>query len=216
MGTPPSSLTAEGGGDGESKLLQACPRCDYRLTTQPIEHRCPECGLRVDRRWEVFGRGKMSRYTAQTGKAIWGILAIPALYLLVIATIPVVMGRAPWYWLPLGILPLAASVLFLRQPQRFIAIADDAFLLYLGRDRWERQPFAEVDSVFNAQKHIALRMRDGRTIFWHTFRIFGVYAFDAPVCVLRMNARLKAWRIRDDASADPTVSLAAERSERLP
>jgi hypothetical protein len=40
----------------EDELLDRCPRCRYRLRGLPVEHRCPEYGLPVDRRWETFGR----------------------------------------------------------------------------------------------------------------------------------------------------------------
>jgi hypothetical protein len=39
----------------EPDLLETCPWCGYLLQGLPIEHRCPECGQPVDRRWEVFG-----------------------------------------------------------------------------------------------------------------------------------------------------------------
>jgi len=42
----------------ESGLLQVCPVCDYRLAGLPVEYHCPECGLEIDRRWEVFGGRK--------------------------------------------------------------------------------------------------------------------------------------------------------------
>ncbi|MDX2199969.1 MAG: hypothetical protein SF069_13490 [Phycisphaerae bacterium] len=44
----------------EAARLQACPRCDYALHDRPDETTCPECGLAIDRRWEVFrtNRGK--------------------------------------------------------------------------------------------------------------------------------------------------------------
>ncbi|HRX84426.1 MAG TPA: hypothetical protein P5572_05340 [Phycisphaerae bacterium] len=39
----------------EDGLLAQCPRCEYQLRGLPILHRCPECGLAVDRRWMILG-----------------------------------------------------------------------------------------------------------------------------------------------------------------
>ena len=37
------------------ELLATCPFCGYALEGLPVEHRCPECGNAIDRRWRVFG-----------------------------------------------------------------------------------------------------------------------------------------------------------------
>lgn len=36
------------------ELLNTCPCCDYRLDGLPTCTGCPECGNRLDRRWQVF------------------------------------------------------------------------------------------------------------------------------------------------------------------
>lgn len=70
-------------------LLANCPFCDYSLEGLPIEHRCPECGRPVDRRWRIFGgrsRWESMRAKGHAGTAagVAGaiLVAVPFLWLL--------------------------------------------------------------------------------------------------------------------------------------
>ncbi|RME36470.1 MAG: hypothetical protein D6788_11525, partial [Planctomycetota bacterium] len=53
---PPSSQPEE-----QADLLDTCPACAYSLVGLPVEHRCPECGMEVDRRWTIFGGRGLTR-----------------------------------------------------------------------------------------------------------------------------------------------------------
>ena len=39
----------------ESELLALCPKCKYQLCGLPVKHRCPECGIEINRDWKLFG-----------------------------------------------------------------------------------------------------------------------------------------------------------------
>lgn len=171
----------------EPGQLQHCPRCLYSLRGLPNEHRCPECGLQVDRTWRVFGGRLMAADRTRFFQAnvIWVALLTPML--VIFCTIAVYRGI--WFLpvFPLAILALLLAI-FLRPPRRFIAVAKEGVLVYLGRDRWERLAWSRVRRAVHdvLRKRFVLELHDGKVAIT-TFSVFRAFLAEADACAREIN-----------------------------
>ncbi len=61
-------------------MLDCCPRCRYSLVGLPTHHRCPECGLEIERDARLFEPSRRSWKLMGTicclAAAVWGIGAV--------------------------------------------------------------------------------------------------------------------------------------------
>ena len=183
---------------GTDTLLERCPRCRYALEGLPVEHRCPECGLPVDRRWRVFG-----------GRAIWhtNIRALVALLLgvfvagvvlsaaLLIAGIrSVIIG----WWGPclfvVGIVIL--WWLFVVRPPGFVAVGPRGVAVYRGRAGLQEYPWNRIGKAqFHLKsllsKSVALVIDDWPTAI-PGFNVFRGNISEIEACIRCINEYLEA------------------------
>ncbi len=61
-------------------MLDCCPRCRYSLVGLPTHHRCPECGLEIERDAQLFKPSrrswKLSGVINCLGAAVLGVVAV--------------------------------------------------------------------------------------------------------------------------------------------
>ncbi|MBK8914714.1 MAG: hypothetical protein IPM64_08990 [Phycisphaerales bacterium] len=125
------------GADAEAGLLEACPRCAYSLRTLPIEHRCPECGLQLDRRWRCYAGRHAPR---STNVATWSLRG----FVLVWVGIAVVgmagmsiVSSGNERLAALALLPVLAGVVIALtfRPRRFVAVGPNGIVVCSGRHK---------------------------------------------------------------------------------
>ena len=128
------------------KLLEHCPRCRYALEGLPNEHRCPECGLWIDRRWQVFG-----------GRAIWhtnmralvafllGFLVLGAVLSVALLILKADFSIMGWWGPGLYALIIIPGFcwFFVVKPSGFVAVGPRGVAVNRGRGKveeytWER------------------------------------------------------------------------------
>ncbi len=177
-------------------LLPSCPYCLYALHGLPIEHRCPECGATVDRRWTVVGGliGAQSWQSKQFRYAPLILVIWPAMYLAFLFNI--VPARAPPMLLTYGILLavtglIAFSVLW--RPRRFLSVSPDGLRVHLDRKRVEHFEWPRVGRA----RHVAGSKRveiqiDGLTRRFSLLGYFGnMFEADRAARVINNYARPK-------------------------
>ena len=125
----------------DTDQLRQCPRCLYFLKGLPREHRCPECGLSIDRRWRVFGGPLIPSRALRPLRIMFAIPFIPLagvfllwLYWLVLRPTSV----TAW----LTVLLTGGATLFLgwclcTRPRKFVAVGPRGVVIYHGRKRSE-------------------------------------------------------------------------------
>ena len=124
----------------DSRFLDQCPFCSYSLATLPAEHRCPECGQDVDRRWRLFGG--VSRWHSLSGLRRLGTLGFLILVGCVTAWMTTVVD-------PCGLLIPVVFVIYLvrsvfSRPPVFIAVGPGGVTVWNRKSRtrdhyaWDR------------------------------------------------------------------------------
>lgn len=127
-------------------LLHQCPVCAYSLEGLPVEHRCPECGLRFDRRWHVFG-GTLAMTPASVkvkAAVLFAAIAVLSfdLYLLTRG------GRFALFAFQVTLPVVFMLLAFYRRPSRWLAITPAGLRLYRGRKLLEEFPWDTFDQVW--------------------------------------------------------------------
>lgn len=149
-------------------MIEACPRCGYSLQGLPVDHICPECGLRYDAQSEVYRvRDPKAVFGAVGGGTawLWGGLALLDAY-----------HRVPPPWRMLivlyGIAFLLASVwltrffYFLFKAGPLVAVLTDGLFVRLRRLEGELIPWSNIAraAANKKMKSAALFIRDTKTI----------------------------------------------------
>jgi len=138
--------------DLEPGLLANCPRCAYALRGLPAKHRCPECGLEVDRRWQIIPTSgdhlRTSRLRKYAVAIRWFVILYSGVFVLVS------LGGAWIRGNPLPALAIFVAVGFVvwrRMPRRrFIALGPEGIHLYDSRGTythcsWKGLGYARLD-----------------------------------------------------------------------
>lgn len=186
MNTVPSSLPDT---PNEDELLALCPQCAYQLHGLPVLHRCPECGLDVDRRWQVYGGRTIPRKSIQPGRVL-------KVFVLIWALIPIsVLAVVMFLFAPRGEMFLAYFVCggafgvliwtILRKPRAFIAVGPDGVFVQKRRGVQSLHPWGDVKSARHdlMRKSLVLELADDRDVRLPTFDFFGWYIAEADRCV---------------------------------
>lgn len=173
-------------------LLGGCPRCTYDLRMLPIQHRCPECGLEIDRRWEVFGGPMTAASSRRFGKALKG-------FVLVWTVIPAaILAGFTFTVMPAGhFLPLHAGMvlfvgvliwLLLRKPRQWVAIGPEGVVIYRSASVIERHSWSEVKKARNdtLRKSIAIELAGGEIRVRH-YKFCGFAINEADRCAAAIN-----------------------------
>lgn len=177
--------------------LGGCPRCAYDLRTLPIQHRCPECGLEVDRRWEVFGGPMTAASSRRFGNALKGFVlvwtVIPAAILAGFTFTVMPAG----HYLPLhaGMVILVASMIWLvrRKPRQWVAVGPDGVVIYRSASAIERHSWSEVKKARNdtLRKSIAIELASGEIRVRH-YKFCGFAINEADRCAAAINRHAKS------------------------
>ena len=177
----------------EADLLARCPRCRYRLRGLPVRHACPECGLEVDRRWQVFGGQALPSSVMRTGRPIAWIALGVLLWTAASGIVQMlVAGRVTLIVMAFtaGALAAAAGVYYasFRRPRSFVALAPDELIVF--RDDTAPQRFAWKD-VGRARYDIASRSLvfpvGDRTVRLRGMEFFRWYVSELDRCVRAIN-----------------------------
>ena len=114
----------------EATRLEECPRCDYSLQSRENETTCPECGLVLDRNWEVFRvkRAVHPRYWPFLG-AIFCLLILGVTVFAIVSSVsregwPASIEKRLALVAPACAAPILALIVFyfLRRGMVFIAV----------------------------------------------------------------------------------------------
>jgi hypothetical protein len=182
----------------EDALLQDCPSCGYCVRGLPVEHKCPECGFEVDRRWQVFG-GRALQAGVRTGRihAPWRwFLLVPVFYA---SSLVVSVFLSPPRQPPVvAILPVLLAVVlaawWLRQlrPKAFIAIGPTALIVFR---RNQPTPYAwqHIGRAQYALMHKSIEFNyDGDNVRIPVQPIFSFAIGEVDRCVQAINAHPRA------------------------
>ena len=194
--------------DGGSDQLQQCPRCLYLLHGLATRHRCPECGLEVDRRWRVFG-GRL--IAASAARPMRVALAVPFAVLSggCILCLCLLVGRPAiafeWRIVWTAVLLMGGTAIFLiyaayAKSNRFVAVGPDGVVVYRGPQRidtfgWERVGRARYSLMRNTLDIDV----DGRPLRLSAFSFFRGNVFAAEECVRYINTFDRPARDRTQA-----------------
>lgn len=134
----------------EMELLQCCPFCGYHLRGLPLRHACPECGVEVDRSWDVFGPELSADGSAALIARVRGRIAL----IVVGGTLALVMfDRAAWR-LELGpwvmVCVLGATLAFAiarRSKNSFVALGSAGVAVFEGRRRAHYLPWGAIARI---------------------------------------------------------------------
>lgn len=178
-------------------LLGGCPRCTYDLRTLPIQHRCPECGLEVDRRWEVFGGPMTAPASRRSGNVLRGFVlmwtVVPAAILAGFTFTVMPVGR----YLPLhaGMVIFVGVLiwLLLRKPRQWVAIGPEGVVIYRSASVIERHSWSEVKRARDdtLRKSIAIELANGETRIRH-YKFCGFALNEAVRCAAAINRHVKS------------------------
>ncbi|QOJ14670.1 MAG: hypothetical protein HRU75_08465 [Planctomycetia bacterium] len=201
--------------DAEAGLLEACPRCAYSLRTLPIEHRCPECGLPVDRRWRCYAGRHAPR---STNVATWSLKGFVLIWLGVAAlglVFHLLVSSGTDRLALLAILPilLVVVVVLVYRPRRFIAVGPEGLVVCVGRHREPiRHPWSVLGRAKNdlMRKRVVIERTDGRKAMgFHQQYYFGLNFIEMDRFVRDFNAYPRP--AGSGSSAIPPVESAAQQ-----
>jgi hypothetical protein len=197
--------------DNDPDLLAHCPACGYRLRGLPVERACPECGLAIDRRWQVFGGRQMRRGKRASRFASRAFLVIPLVW--VLAGIGLVMmlpmpsrGERDFIFI---LLIASAGIIFfvmLYRPRWWIAVAPEGLQLHRGRRDvttypWSRVGRARYDIL---RKSLAIHI-DGAEQRFRVFRFFGSDIDAVDRCVQAINRANRDPKQENPAQSEPRL-----------
>lgn len=181
----------------EADLLAACPLCGYALRGLPVEHRCPECGFAVDRRWRVFGGVTRRGWRRKRWHAGVLTLLLPFVYILtwlVLTAVLPLSGTERW-WVRaalLGVLGLLAYVALYR-PKRFVAVGPQGVVVVFDRNRFDRYEWSRMGPARYDLLRKSLVFGYGeKQIRLKVFRYFGSNISAVDECVQAINAYRRA------------------------
>ena len=184
---------------GTDTLLERCPRCRYALEGLPVEHRCPECGLPIDRRWRLFG-----------GQAIWhtnmralvafllGFLVLGAVLTAAMLILKGDFSVMGWWGPGLYTLVIIPGLLwlFVARPPGFVAIGPRGVAVYRPRTGVQEYPW---DRIGQAQFHLKSLLSksvafviDGKPTAIPGFNIFRGNIPEIEACIRCINEYLEA------------------------
>jgi len=134
-------------------ILESCPRCDYSLQGMPIECHCPECGLMLNRRWQVIAPRRMSSRARWMWTA-WLVICAVFIYAFAIGPLYALARQNRWGFLVFGSIlslfllfcTLAWIILLSRRPG-FLALSPDGLVVFRGREPWELHPWKRIRNV---------------------------------------------------------------------
>ncbi len=178
--------------DGKDGLLEKCPRCLYLLQGLPIEHHCPECGLRVDRRWQVFGGRTIPKNSKPMGNIMGAFLIFILGYPVTILTATVIVGGVGVKFLSIPFLLLVVfstlAWFFLKKPKCFVAVGPRGLAIYFGRDCFEEYEWTGIGRVLYEIGHKRINIpREGGDIHLTIFKFFGMHIGEVDRCVQGIN-----------------------------
>ena len=162
------------------KLLEHCPRCRYALEGLPEEHRCPECGLGIDRQWHVFG-GRAVWHTNMRALVVFtlGILVLGAVLsaaMLILKGDSSILGWSGAGLYVFVLIPLLAWF-FVARPAGFVGVGPRGVAVYRGRGKveefgWDRIGKARFHLKSLISKSLELVIDDKPKSFpgFHIFR----------------------------------------------
>lgn len=178
-------------------LLSYCPRCVYDLRTLPVHHHCPECGLEIDRRWEVFGGPLTSPTSRRFGNALKGFVLVWVMIPTTIAiglTFSILPVRLS---LPMHV-GLVALIGFLigmirRKPRQWVACGPDGVVVYRRPGAMERHSWSAVKKARHdvLRKSVVIELAEGRTRISH-FDFCGFAINEADRCTAAINRYLRS------------------------
>lgn len=179
-------------GPAPTDLLERCPRCDYLLEGLPVEHRCPECGLPVDRTWHVFGRQAVWRSSGR------GLVTFVLCLMGFAGALPLIVGgltgasRVVVWGIPglfaLVVMPLLLWAFAVR-PRGFVAVGARGVTVYRSKKRVDEYTWDRVGKAHFRLTSKTLDLRiDDQPVVIPAFRIFRGNIFEVERCIRYMNA----------------------------
>lgn len=177
----------------EENLLESCPRCGYSLKGLPTQHRCPECGLPVDRRWRVFGGRTMRRGNVRAMRVVLGPVAFVLGYVVLSAGVLLLFGRMPrnmWYMFLIYGTPLAAVLWYLfSKPKGFVAVGPDGLAVHYRGKSATVYPWADLGRAqYVLGRGLIEIPRAGPTLRLRTSTFFRGNTFEVDACVQAINS----------------------------
>ena len=177
----------------ETNLLAHCPRCPYALTGLPVEHRCPECGLQLDRRWQVYGGRLTPRKSARRMRVL--VLCAFVVPIAGVLLVLVMALRLPqirhFLWLELPVLfglTLGFFMLF-SQPRRFVGAGPKGVTVYHKPGRIEHYTWDLVGRAsYNVMRKAVVFHTPEREVRISGFYFFRGNVFESDRCVQGINA----------------------------
>lgn len=209
----PRSATAEA-----DLPVEFCPRCAYIVHGLPAEHRCPECGLSIDRRWHVF----CGRPPTRHGRRIWKrilILVLGGLICLAISFVlfPVRLNLTlhELQFLTTVLAVVAASTLFdclIPRTYSLVGVGPRGIFVHFNRRHIESVPWSQLGQARYELAYLQIAVeREGEDLKFDFDRFFAKPADEIDRFVQIVNAYTQSGQppIHDDAAA--TIEEGPER-----
>jgi len=179
--------------DDDTELLERCPCCEYQLRGLPEQHRCPECGLPIDRRWRVLA-GPSALVKPSITRIPIRFIVFPLLGIGFFEFVEWLLpfGRAWWHWPCLAawvVLISAVSWLFLAKPRCFIAVGPDGVVIHRGKEKTEQYEWPEVGKAgYDVLRKCVVFSAGGRKVRLSDLKFFQSNPFVAEECAQAINA----------------------------